>query len=258
MNEMKNRYYDAHIHIPLKYEYSYETLKQEISDSKVNGGLIIINNRQEEKVFWDNFEKIQNDDLGFMPQVAYILDYKDPHWKEGFDKLAEKGIPYVIKLHPRISNITINDFEKISLDIMKLSSDVIIVDNWIYGPRIENHIGTELTIYLSEKFKEKIIVMAHSGGVRILETMLLTRPLKNVYYDLAETCSYFTNTSVYQDIVHFIKYTKKRIMFGSDYPDFSIGYAKDMMLKELELANLDNEDIDAIMYANAVRIYQQH
>ena len=250
------KYYDAHIHIPMKYPLPYNTLKEEITKSGIDGGLIIINNWQEENVFWDNYDRIQNGDLGFVPQVAYILDFKSEQWKDGFDKLEKYGIPYAIKLHPRISDITLSDFETISSYIKELKTNNIIVDNWVYGPRIENHIGTELTIYLSEKFSEKRIIMAHSGGVRILETMLLTRPLKNVYYDLAETCQYFKDTSVYKDIIHFINYTGKRIMFGSDYPDFSISYSVEMLEKELSESIVSDEIADGIRYRNAQEIYK--
>lgn len=52
--------------------------------------------------------------------------------------------------------------------------------------------------------------------------MLLTRPLKNIYYDLSLTQLYFKGASLDLDIDYFVKWTSDRVLFGSDYPDFSI------------------------------------
>lgn len=255
INNLCDRVYDAHIHIPTKYDDPYNRLKREIIESKIDGGLIILNNREEAAVFWDNYDDIFSGELGFVPDIAFILDLNNPDWQIDFYRLKERDIRFSVKIHPRLTGIVKNDFEQIADCISLIDFDTVIVDNWIYGPRIENHIGTELCVYLAEFFPDKKIVMAHSGGVRLLETMLVTRPVKNIYYDLAETCQYFNNTSVYMDVVHFLKYTKDRIMFGSDYPDFKINYSIKMMEKEMELAELLQEDKDAVMYANAIRIY---
>lgn len=250
-----DRVYDAHMHIPVKCNRPYEIFRDEVLKSGIDGGLIILNHEIEAKCLWDNYNVISEGNLGFIPQIAFILDIHSPNWKLGFEKLVQHGIKYSIKIHPRVSNITINDFEKIAECISLLHSDTVIVDNWVFGPRLENHIGTELTIYLAETFRNKHIVMAHAGGFRILENMLLTRPLANVYYDLAETCRYFKNTSVYMDIIHFIKYTKKRIMFGSDFPDFKIMDSIISMEELLRMAGLTHVEINDVMYGIAEKIY---
>lgn len=247
--------FDAHMHIPIKCNSPYEIFKDEVLKSRLDGGLLILNGEMDAKCFWDNYNVISEGGLGFIPKIAFILDIHSFNWKLGYDKLFRYGIKYSIKIHPRVSNITINDFEKIAECISLLNSDTIIVDNWVFGPRLENHIGTELTIYLAETFRNKHVVMAHAGGVRILENMLLTRPLANVYYDLAETCRYFKNTSVYMDIIHFIKYTKKRIMFGSDFPDFKIIDSIISMGELLRMADLTHDEINDVMYGTAEKIY---
>lgn len=67
----------------------------------------------------------------------------------------------------------------------------VLVDHWIFGPHIENHIGTELSIHLAKELPDKWIVIAHSGGFKLIETMLLTRTIKNIFYDLSLTQLYF-------------------------------------------------------------------
>lgn len=258
MEQGSLKIYDAHIHFPLKNNNPFEVLKKEVKQSNLAGGLLIINSFSEAEVFWNNFEEIYDGDFGFIPEVAFYLDINESEWKRNFSELKKRGLSFAVKIHPRLSNLTISDKDKLIDKIYQIDTDKIIIDNWIYGPRIENHIGTELTIGIAEEFRNKRIIMAHAGGVRLLETMLLTRPLKNVFYDLSETCSYFKNTSIYKDIIHFIRYTKTRIMFGSDYPDFSIEFAKNMMREEMEAADLENDEINDIMYNTAMKIYSEN
>ena len=255
IEKIRKRVFDAHIHFPIKCDIPYEVLKNEIKKSGITGGLLIFNGREEKEIFWKYKDYLMNGELGFIPRIAFVLDVHSDRWKEDFDILDNSKICYSVKIHPRISDIKMNDFESILSKLVELNSETIIVDNWLFGPRIENHIGTELVIYLAERLPDRKIVMAHAGGVRILESMLLTRPLVNVYYDLSETCSYFKGTSVYMDVIHFIKYTRNRLMFGSDYPDFSINHSIKAMEKELDMAGLSYEEADKIMYATAELVY---
>ena len=251
----KNMVYDAHIHIPVKYENPYNRLMDECHKSRLEGGLLIINTKDEADIFWKHYRDLKDGELGFIPDIAWILNVHSRDWKSPFDKLSDLNQKYAVKIHPRISNITRDDFDKVLDCVKQIETENVIIDNWIYGPSIENHIGTELTIYLAERLTDKRIVMAHSGGVRILETMLLTRPISNLWYDLAETCQYFPNTSVYMDMLHFIKYTNNRIMFGSDYPDFEISHSINMMEDALDMANVSEDEVNDIMYATAKKIY---
>lgn len=243
--------YDAHLHFPIKLKEPYAALREEVMAVGLRGGLMIINSDVEASVFWANFDSIMNGDLGFTPQVAFVLNVHSKMWHENFDRMHKRGFSYIVKLHPRISNITRRDFDAVRDTLMTMDAEAIVVDNWVFGPQIENHIGTELTIYLSQNLPDKRIIMAHAGGVRILETMLLTRPLENVYFDLAATCCYFKKTSVQRDIIHFLKYTKERVMFGSDYPEFPVQKAIKAIKNGLEKAELTEEEQSKIMYKTA-------
>lgn len=248
--------YDAHLHFPMKLKEPYTALREEVISAGLCGGLMIINSDTGASIFWANFDNIMNGDLGFIPQVAFVLNVHSEMWHENFDRMCKRGFRYIVKLHPRISNITRKDFDAVRDKLMTIDAEAIVVDNWVFGPQMENHIGTELTIYFSQNLPDKRIIMAHAGGIRILETMLLTRPLKNVYFDLAKTCCYFKNTSVQKDIIHFLKYTKERVMFGSDYPEFPVQKAIKEMMDGLEKAELTEEEQSKIMYKTAKMILE--
>lgn len=247
--------FDAHVHFPMKADDPYETLRIEINRVKAKRILLIVNNESEAEIFWKKERQIVEGNLGASVNIAFILDCNNKKWRCNFDKIEERGWNYAVKIHPRLSNISFSQFEMILDKVNDLNCNTIIIDNWIYGPRIENHIGTELTIYLSEHLTDKKIVMAHSGGVKLLETMLITRPLENVFYDLSETCTFFANTSVQLDIVHFLKWSKDRVVFGSDYPSFSINECVYMLNQDMKEAGYSREDINDVMYYNACKIF---
>ena len=215
---IKEKFYDCHIHIPMQSINPVETLLKEINDNDVDGFVLILNSAREEDMYLDHLEFLN----GHNYKIALLLDIRSRNGIENFDKLKKEGIEYIVKIHPRINCITKDDFKLVKEQLGYLSYRTIIVDNWFFGCQIDNHIGTELAIYLAEELHEKSVVIAHAGGCKIVESMLLTRPLKNIYYDLSLTQLYFKGASLDLDIDYFVKWTSDRVLFGSDYPDFSI------------------------------------
>ncbi len=217
-NNVTRKFYDCHLHLPIKSDNAVKKFLSEIDENRINGFILILNSVLEEDIYLDNMFLFNKRNY----KVALILDIHSEKWLEAFRKLENKGIEYIVKIHPRISNITKKDFELIKEALSKLSYQIIIIDGWFFGPQLNNHVGVELAIYLAFELPEKTIVIAHSGGHKLVETMLLTRPLKNIYYDLSLTQLYFSGSSIESDIDYFIKWSSERIFFGSDYPDFGI------------------------------------
>lgn len=246
--------FDAHIHFPLGSSTPYEDLANELRENNVYDFLLILNSKQELNLYRKNRERFMLE--GFSPRLALILNIHADYCFELFDSLNSLDTEYSVKIHPRLSNITTSDFAYIRNCLERLNYRNIIVDNWYYGPQLKNHIGLELSIYLADKLPDKKIIIAHAGGLKLLETMLYTRPLKNVYYDLALTEIYFDTTSLSKDIDHFLKYTKNRIMFGSDYPDFHIKQSRDALLTHCKNAAIYTpQTLENIFYETAKSIY---
>lgn len=216
--EVGDGFYDCHLHIPVKSKEPIAELFKEIDNSNVRGFVLILNSMKEENLYLGCIRAFEK----YNYKVAFLLDIKSEVCLEKFKKLENGGGNYIAKLHPRISNITKDDFCMVKEKLDRLSCRVVIVDDWIFGHRIENHIGTELAMYLAEELPDKTVVIAHGGGYKIVETMLLTRPLKNIYYDLSVTQQYFRGSSIELDIDYFVSWTSERILFGSDYPSFGI------------------------------------
>lgn len=213
-----NPIYDCHVHLPMFSSNPVEQLLKELDESRVNGFILVLNSLQEEELYLHNIQLFQ----GKNHKIALILDPSSSDYLNCFKELERRGIEYVVKIHPRITNITKRDFLLLKERLHTLCFRTVLVDHWIFGPHIENHIGTELSIHLAKELPDKWIVIAHSGGFKLIETMLLTRTIKNIFYDLSLTQLYFKGSSIEKDVDYFIKWSHKRILFGSDYPDFKI------------------------------------
>lgn len=212
------RFFDCHMHIPVRESAPVEKLLCEVDRSGMSGFVLILNTEVEKRIFIRNYSKFEPYNF----RVAKTLNLNLTEHTAEDDAVDELDLQYYVKLHPRLNNITRGDFAMVHKLLAKERCTTVIVDDWKFGPRLDNHIGTELALYLAHMFPEKQFVIAHSGGYKLIETMLLTRPVKNIFYDLSLTQTYFTGCSLDLDVDYFMKWTVERVVFGSDYPDFTV------------------------------------
>jgi len=242
--------YDSHIHFNMKAQNIIEDFKRETSI--LAGFILILNSISEKKLFLEEFSKNFKENY---PLSTIALNYELVD-AEFVTLLNIQNIKFGIKLHPRLSNITKDEFEEIILKLVSLKFDFIIIDCFYYGSNLESHINLELAIYIAKYFKDIKIILAHGGGHRVLEYMLYTRDLNNIYYDFSLTSNYLENTSIRQDIINFIRFNNQKVFFGSDYPDFTILKSIDTYKKMLCNANLDETQSQGIFLKNILNFLE--
>ncbi|AZV47325.1 hypothetical protein C3L23_08580 [Nautilia sp. PV-1] len=209
--------YDSHLHLKLDdMHLFFEQIKL------LKGFILILNTNDELEFFRRNM--ITNFNENFNNSVIAInFEFID---ESLINDLKNCDIKFGVKIHPRLSKLTYDSINKLKLFLQNLKNknllNFIIIDNFYYGSDLKYHINLELSIEIAKKFFDINILLAHSGGHRILEYMLFTRDLKNIYYDLSLTINYLNNTSVALNFYNFIKFNKEKLLFGSDSPDFSV------------------------------------
>jgi len=211
---------DAHFHLNMKKENPVADMIEIINEYRLDKLVLILNTVEEACAFIQDYELVS--EYITKIHVAVLMDITAMDFFETTTKfLRNKNKEYSVKLHPRMSNITVEDFEKIGNQLKKIDFKNIIVDAFFYGSKLANQVGTELAIFLANLFPRKKIIIAHFGGVKMVETMLCTRDLENVYYDISCTLKYFEQTSFWKDILYCAKVNQNRTMFGTDYPIFT-------------------------------------
>lgn len=242
---------DAHFHFNIKSNDPINDLQKNFNENGLNSGLLILNYDWEKKLYQDNF----NNDFFKRIKIASLVSPNSTNDLNFFNYVKNNVGECFVKIHPRISSLKNDDFSMILNTLEKIDFNCVVVDSFFFGSKIKSHIGIELAVYLAEALPKKKIIIAHSGGHKLLECMLYTRELKNIFYDIALIHCYLENTSVEKDIVHFLKLTHNRIMFGSDYPDFSFDRTIQKAISLCEQAGLTATDIEGVMGKNFLEIY---
>lgn len=251
---MNNQIFDGHVHFDLEQLDPIYSLTEKLKKNNISRVMIILNSDKEKTFFINNYKKLFNQNIDVY--IAVLLDFKDAQLNIFLAELDKLNIPYHLKLHPRISGIDKSDFIQYRNLLNNFDeSKVIIIDSFPYGHKIENNIGIELAVYLAEYFRNRKIVLAHSGGVELLKGAIITRTLKNIIYDLSLTANYLFDTSVYFDIINLIKHNKDRVIYGSDYPDFEFKDAIENVIKLCTEAKLQKFDINKIFFENSINLY---
>ncbi|MFA7091205.1 MAG: amidohydrolase family protein [Arcobacteraceae bacterium] len=245
-----SRVFDSHIHFNMKASDIVNDFKKVASE--LEGFILILNTDKEKQLFLNFF---LNDFSENYPLSAIALNY-ELFDSEIIDLLVSKNIKLGIKLHPRLSNITVNNFKNIYNKMQSLKFSFIIIDCFYYGSNLVNHINLELSIYIAKKFSNIKVLLAHGGGHKVLEYMLYTRDLKNIYYDFSFSLAYLKDSSIWVDFIKFFKFNENRVLFGSDYPEFKIKYMKscyDEVIKKALNKN-NSELIEKLNYKEFLEI----
>lgn len=243
---------DAHLHLDLNQEAPLSALLTQLDRNDIYRGVLILNTYVEQLIFKQEIEIYNENRL----RVAFGLS---PHDNQSIDSYSDicGSINHnqIMKIHPRIMKVTKNDFLEISHLIENLGMSTIVIDTLVYGPAYEYNVGIELGVYLAEKFPKCNIVLAHAGSTRMLECMMMTRWIENIYYDISFVNPYFIDTSVGIDMKYLLKRTANKVMFGSDFPSFSMEKAKTSLLGLCYEVALSTEEIEKILYGNASLVY---
>ncbi len=227
--------YDSHMHFNMKVGDIIGDFKRQVYN--LEGFILILNTEKEKKIFLNDF---MEEFKYLFPKSAIAVNYKIINFNF-IKKLKDRHIKFGVKLHPRLSGITKNDFNSINENLKNIDFNFIIIDCFYYGSKIETHINLDLSVFIASNFKNINILLAHGGGHKTLEFMLYTRELKNIYYDFSFTVKYLYDSSVWIDIQKAFKYNYKRILFGSDYPDVTVNEAQFYYNKLIENLEFEKE-----------------
>lgn len=248
------RIIDAHSHINIRSEEPLKDLLSEMDANDVERSLVILNLPEERKYFMNEFNLyLSNRDR---LALSYGLDFHNPESKKDIDNIIDKtGNKIVIKIHPKLFRIKHHEIEKVVESVREYDDFPIIVDSLYYGEDIEHHIGVDLSVALAREYKNRNIIVAHSGSLDFLKCMMSCRYMPHVLFDYSFIQSFFNQTSLRFDMVNFLKRTSNRIMFGSDRPSFKLKNTIDDMLSIATEAALSDTQLDDVLYGNAVKTY---
>jgi predicted TIM-barrel fold metal-dependent hydrolase len=162
-----------------------------------------------------------------------------------------------VKLHPRWQGFTIEHVrEVISLVEQAATYRVpILFDAFPHGATFFNIHEVQLVHEVAQAVPEAEIIMAHTGGIHVLEALMVVKGNRNVMVDLSFTPFWFAGSSVYSDLVFVMrKIGANRILHGSDSPEILPAKAIEDSLSLCEQAGFGEGDRELIFSGNIQRL----
>lgn len=158
-----------------------------------------------------------------------------------------------LKLHPRLQGIQPNSKKTVELvrKAGELGVPVLICGfpdgEWLMDGRSAREYGD-----LCRMARETNIVVAHMGGHRVLDFLMLCKRLPNMYLDTSFSTLYYRGSGVELDLVYALKSLRyKRVMYGSDYPDRPIAESLSATRDVLARQPMTAEETELLFYQNA-------
>ncbi len=219
---------DAHTHFNHKSIDFVSDYFQTIARNKLDAAVLILNDSTEKREYFAHKDLFEKSLVSIHPVLLFDI-HKIKQFEMDINSIVNSNTEYSIKLHPRLTGISSKDFDSIYDALQHYCFRNIVVDSFLYGSNSENNCYIELSIFLAKKFSHKKVIMAHFGGIKVLETMLRTRELKNIYYDSSFSQNYLRDTSVWIDLKYSIIHSPQRVMFGSDMPSYSFFDGKEAL-----------------------------
>lgn len=164
------------------------------------------------------------------------------------------------KIHPRYQGISLTDNRlKSIVEIAGKLGQFVIID--CLPSRGLVRIADTLPLLVDDiamSCPKTPIIMAHMGGHRVLDALIVAQKNPNVYMDISATIIKYQGSSIMQDIVYCLNKLSDmgKLIFGSDYPTFSPRDTYEILEGLIKQAHLSNVEIEKIMGSNFINIME--
>jgi predicted TIM-barrel fold metal-dependent hydrolase len=166
-----------------------------------------------------------------------------------------------IKVHPRLQGIRFGDLPRLQ-EVAARCGELevpLIVCSFAGGRDLFEGRTLELCHELAASVPETNIIMAHAGGHRPLDALMVLKANANIHVDLSFSPVYFAHSSVTQDLEYLVRRSDpSRLLFGSDFPEAAIDTTLQWLLGVFDRGGLPPAHRAAILHDNAARLFATH
>jgi predicted TIM-barrel fold metal-dependent hydrolase len=188
---------------------------------------------------------------------SLIFDYKN-NLQFVLNEILQSNIK-ALKIHSRIQKIANSDYDELfeKLSLVKNKKFSIVVDAFYYGDEIDYQPNLNKIVKMAQLFPHFNLIIAHSGGIKVLEYFLHLKNFDNIYFDLSFSLSYLKHASVFQDFKVLLKFgNHQKILFGTDFPFIKANDQLQTFLEISKLLSLSTSSVDNILFENANNLFK--
>jgi uncharacterized protein len=182
-----------------------------------------------------------------------LFDFRNLQVFEDLENAFAQGVRG-IKFHSYFQKISKEDYASalnVSIRAQELGMFVCI-DTSFGTSGMYRYDNMKLACLLSDKLTCPIILL-HSGGMRILEAMLLADEKSHVYLETSFSLPFYIGSSIEQDIIYaYSKLGSNKLLYGSDHPYIDLQISIDTTLSCFSKCKFSSTDVENIMLNNAL------
>lgn len=167
------------------------------------------------------------------------------------------GRMHGVKLHPRRQGFGIADKKAVIELVEKVAArDVpILIDAFPQGSTYFQAQEVRLIHEVAAAVPSARIIMAHCGGMHVLDALMVVKANRNVVVDVSFTPFWFAGSSVATDLAFVLrKIGPQRILHGSDSPEVPLARAIDDTLALCAQCGFNDSERELVLSGNALRI----
>ncbi len=189
------------------------------------------------------------------PRLAFstLIDFRLDDAEEAVRKAKALGYRG-IKFLTYEQKITSADYARV-LDVVRVAEEaglLVTICATYGGLGMYEYDPLRLAAHLLNQNVKAPLILAHAGGARVREAMLLVEAAKNVYLDTSFTTTFWKDSAVTRELREVIERYPNRVMFGSDHP--AVEYAKAFADASAMLEGASDEVRRAYFSSNAERL----
>lgn len=162
-----------------------------------------------------------------------------------------------LKLHPRRQGVSLSDLPLLA-ELVALAARLelpVLIDSFPYGRSTLHDDSLEVIAALAEAVPSATLIIAHMGGLRVLEALNVARTSYTIYLDLSLILPVYRGSHIEQDIFYAIRRMgAARCLYGSDYPDVDLSGSFHLMREALDANGFGSGDQDWILGNAAARL----
>lgn len=167
------------------------------------------------------------------------------------------GRMHGVKLHPRRQNFTIEHTREV-IQLVEQAATYrvpILFDAFPYGDTYYKIQEVRLIHEVAQAVPQADIIMAHTGGIHVMDALMVVKGNRNVVVDVSFTPFWFAGSTVYSDLVFVLrKLGPNRILHGSDSPEVPVGRAVEDTLSLCDQCGFNDTERELILSGNIQRL----
>ena len=192
--------------------------------------------------------------------LTCLVNFRDKNVNSYLEKSLKEGV-HAFMFNSYLQKIRRSDFEDV-LNVCRFAEEnnrMICIDGSYGTSKMYEYDNMLLACFVADHITKVPIVIIHSGGYRIIESMLLALDKPNVMLDTSFSLNYYIGSSLEQDYAFaYKKLGCDRVLFGSDNPYVKLAEVKEQQLTFFLKYGFSTAEIESIFYENATRLMRDH